>query len=261
MPEAADAWKLESFIDSLVVELDRARDTLSVKGLTRRLTYAVKDVSLDLHVFPRYERGDLRFAVARPGEAGASRVAFQLGSITDRQIVETANEPLSSEDVSIEEVEDIEPEVRRELRRIGVASGRDLERLRARNVDIGAVVGRGSDGAARIDYASLADRIRRARRGAPRVGSMSLSPAEEGRMRLTLTGEGLASMPSEEAGEGDYPVAALNGAEAKVVGCEARSLTIEFPSEALRPGANALAVALDPFALLTLTLARGGGSR
>ena len=46
----AETWKLESFLDSLIVELDRAQDTLSVKGVTRRLTYTVRDVAVDLFV-------------------------------------------------------------------------------------------------------------------------------------------------------------------------------------------------------------------
>ena len=40
------SWKLESFVDSLVVELDKTRETLAVKSINKPLTYSVKDVSL-----------------------------------------------------------------------------------------------------------------------------------------------------------------------------------------------------------------------
>ena len=35
---ARKGWTLKSFLDSLTLELDRAQETLAVKGLTRRLT-------------------------------------------------------------------------------------------------------------------------------------------------------------------------------------------------------------------------------
>ena len=49
-------WNLESFLNSLIFELDKAQDTLSVKGLNRKLTYTVKDVALDLQIFPEYDQ-------------------------------------------------------------------------------------------------------------------------------------------------------------------------------------------------------------
>src|SRR5262245_46487187 len=101
LERARDNWRLETFLDSLILELDKAQDTLAIKGVTRRLTYTVKDLSVDLYVFPDYEDGKLRFNVARPGENGASRISFQLGSITDRQIRESANEPTTADDVPI----------------------------------------------------------------------------------------------------------------------------------------------------------------
>ena len=54
MPELAADWNLESFLDSLILELDKAQDTLSLKGVTRKLTYSVLNVALDLQIFPQY---------------------------------------------------------------------------------------------------------------------------------------------------------------------------------------------------------------
>src|SRR5687767_12013308 len=100
MPATANhAWNLEAFLDSLIVELDKAQDTLSYKGITRRLTYTVKDVGLDLHIFPEFDGKKVRFVTAQPGDAGASKISIQLGSITDRQIKEAAKEPPTRDDI------------------------------------------------------------------------------------------------------------------------------------------------------------------
>jgi KaiC/GvpD/RAD55 family RecA-like ATPase len=75
------AWGLEDFLDSLIIELDKAQDTLAVKGVTRPLTYTVKDVALDLHTFPIYDGRQVRFTTAQPGEAGASRLTIERGAV------------------------------------------------------------------------------------------------------------------------------------------------------------------------------------
>lgn len=254
MPDAVGSWELESFLDSLILELDKAQDTLSVKGLTRKLTYTVKDVSVDLHVFPRYEQGHLRFAVARPGEEGASRIAFQLGSITDRQITETTNEPISTEDVTIEEVEGLDREVKDELKRIGVTSARDVERLERRNIDLGAVVERKTGGRTQVDYSDLASRINNARRGkhAPRVDGLSVEPASDGRLAVTLSGSNLAPLERHDA----FPVAVVNDNETRIVEANDARMIIEVDEDVLVSGSNTLSVALDPFAMLKLDLER-----
>ncbi|MGI9284452.1 MAG: hypothetical protein ACR2P1_03635, partial [Pseudomonadales bacterium] len=77
------SWNMESFLDSLIFELDKAQDTLSVKGLNRKLTYMVQDMNLQLQLFPEFDGETVRFTTAKPGETGASKVSFQLGSIRD----------------------------------------------------------------------------------------------------------------------------------------------------------------------------------
>ena len=95
-------WNLESFIDSLVIELDKAREILAVKAINRPLTYTVKDVGMDLNLFPTFNGRDVRFVTAQPGETGASKLSIQLGSITDQQIRQTSKEPLTRDNISIE---------------------------------------------------------------------------------------------------------------------------------------------------------------
>src|SRR5512134_3142523 len=102
MAKGGSTWKLNSFLDSLILELDRAQDTLALKGINRRLTYTVRDLNLELQLFPEFDGRELRFTTAGPGESGAARIAFQLGSITDRQIRETTKEPPTKDDITID---------------------------------------------------------------------------------------------------------------------------------------------------------------
>ena len=60
------AWKLEDFVDSLVVELDKTRETLAVKAINKPLSYTVKEVALDLNTFPTYDGDRVSFVTAQP---------------------------------------------------------------------------------------------------------------------------------------------------------------------------------------------------
>ena len=62
------AWQLEDFVDSLVVDLDKTRETLAVKAINKPLTYTVKELSLDLNIFPTYDGDTVRVhdRAARP---------------------------------------------------------------------------------------------------------------------------------------------------------------------------------------------------
>lgn len=248
---AAQTWNLRSFLDSLILELDRAQDTLSIKGLTRKLTYTVKDVALDLFIFPHYEDGSLRFSTAKPGDEGASKLSFQLGSITDRQIRDVANEPPHADDVTIDVIEDLDEEVRDSLEKVGVKSSRDLERISSRNVDVNEVVKEKTGRDKSVSYEGLAQMIKKARRqrSSPRVSKVSA--ARSGRaFSLTLTGDNLVPQPAPK----DFPLAVFNDAPVDITDAEATGVTLRIPEQLLREGANELKVALDPYALITLDL-------
>ena len=64
---------VEEFINSILAQLDRVQDALRVKAVNRPLTYALKDFSLDLHVFAEMDQsGEVRFRPAATNEPGAS---------------------------------------------------------------------------------------------------------------------------------------------------------------------------------------------
>lgn len=257
MPSAAtNPWKLESFLDSLILELDKAQDTLAIKGVTRKLTYTVRDLGVDLYVFPNFDGGALRFNVARPGESGASKISFQLGSITDRQIREDGNELLSSDDITIDDVKELEPAVKDSLKRLGVKSARDIDKLNQRSVDVGSAVEDKTGGGAKLNYDNLAQIINKARRqkSAPRV--MGLSAERDGdSINLAVAGDNLA-IDGAPAG---YPLAYVNGHSADVVDSGPSHLKIRVPAGNMRPGSNSLSMALDPYALVSLNIDGGRG--
>jgi hypothetical protein len=249
---STQSWNLESFLDSLILELDRAQDTLSVKGINRKLTYTVKDMALDLHVFPQYSDKDIRFTTAKPGETGASRLSLELGSISDRQIRETTKEPVSADDVSIDGIEEIDDEVKDSLRKVGVKSGDDLERMRRRNVDIEKIVADKAGSDKKLNYNKLAGLINKARRRkiAPRVSRVSMAKSTDGRSRLTLHGENL--MVWKEFGL--FPAVRINDREAQVIAGDTGSLALEVDEKQLKDGANHINMALDPYAVMQFDL-------
>ncbi|MGQ0645917.1 MAG: hypothetical protein ACT4P7_00010 [Gemmatimonadaceae bacterium] len=243
MPKGGPSWKLNSFLDSLILELDRAQDTLALKGINRRLTYTVRDLELELHLFPDFDGRDLRFTTAAPGDTGAAKIAFQLGSITDRQIRETTREPLSRDDVAIEVVEDIDDETKQELQKIGVTTVNDIERMERSNVDIKRA------GGGNVNYNKLASILNRTKRrqNAPSVAKAMLVSREPSPV-LALEGANLATAASV----GDYPMATLNDAPVRIVNATSREVRIALEPGLLREGVNELRVALDPYAVITL---------
>lgn len=245
MPASANRpWNLEAFLDSLIVELDRARDTLAVKGVTRPLTYSVQDLDLELQIFPQYDGDQVRFVTAQPGDVGASGLKIQLGSITSRSIKETTREPITKDDVSIELL-DIDEEAKRELRKIGVNSAKDLERIEERNVDLEKVTDK------KLDYGNLAGVINKARRRevAPAVHKVGVAKSADGPV-LTVSGDNLAiatSMPG-------FPIAMIDGRRVEVVDSSPEGVRLRVDPERLRGRSSRLEIALDPFAVVSMEL-------
>jgi hypothetical protein len=246
----SEAWNLEQFLDSLILELDKAQDTLALKGLTRKLTYTVKDVGLDLNIFPIMEAGKVKFRMAQPGDDGGSRISFQLGSITDRQIRENANEPPSKDDVTLDVLEDMDEQVKESLRKVGVTSTRDLEKLDRRNVNLEKVVRDKTDGSAGIDYSNLANLINKARRRkhSPALSSMQAVPKAE-TLEITLTGRNFVLKQQDQ-----FPAAVVNAQPAEIIKASADTVQLRVPKAALRKGNNQMAIALDPYAVMRLNL-------
>lgn len=241
-------WSLEDFVDSLVVELDQVRETLAVKSLNRPLSYAVKDLSLDLRTFPTYEGGAVRFRTAEPGQDGASTITLQLASITDQQVRATSKKLPTKSDVRLEEV-GVDPETQRMLRRMGVTNASDLEQLEQKQVDV-----EGASGGA-VNYKQLANLIHKARRQRtpPSVRTATFEQSEIGPI-LRIQGENLSISQSH------VPVAVINDELGEVVEHSPTELRVLVRPGALEEPASSLILTLDPYCLVRLQLNHSGAT-
>lgn len=260
-------WNLEAFLDSFILELDKARDTLAVKGMNQPLTYTVRDVSLDLHIFPEYDGRRIKFTTAMPGDEGASKVSIQLGSITDRQIRQTTKEPVKDDDISLDDVEDIDEEEKDALRSIGVTSFKDLEKLEQRNVKLDKIP---KVREKMKNFSSLADRLKQVRsgrtsrsmseipevpvvpapeRGQPTVKHVALNRDDEGTgLILQLEGDHLALANDFQ------PQARLNRKDLELLLASPQQLQFRLEPSQLSEASNTLEVALDPSMIFKLNL-------
>lgn len=235
------AWQLEDFVDSLVVELDKTRETLAVKAINKPLTYTVKDLALDLNIFPSYDGDQIRFITAQPGQQGASKVSIQLGSITDQQVRATTKIPSAKDDINISDIP-VDKTTKKKLRKLGVNSLQDLKEVDKRNVDLKKV----SDN--EIDYRSLANQIQKSKRNQdpPRVNAVSLSRDESGAPCLLLRGRRLAVDRTFN------PVAVVNGELAEVMSSGDSEMTIRIGDKHRFGDTNEVIVTFDPFAVVKM---------
>lgn len=240
------SWNLESFLDSLIVELDKVQDTLAVKTINRPLSYTVKDVGFDLQIFPQFDGKSLRFDTAKPGESGASKISIQLGSITDRQAREVTKDPVTRDDISLEQLDDIDEDTKDTLKKIGVNSAKDLEKMSQRNIDLKKVSKKN------IDYQKLAGVLDKARRRSrpPSVARVNVNRTNpEGKM-LSLEGENLALSRAMDM----FPAAFVNEKPVEIFSATEKRLDIVVADDHLQSGSNQLTVALDPHTIFKLEL-------
>ncbi|MCD5344935.1 hypothetical protein [Agromyces sp. S2-1-8] len=235
-------WRLEDFVDSLVVELDKTRETLAVKAINKPLSYSVKEVALDVNAFPSYADGSVRFVTAQPGEEGASKLTIQLNSITDQQVRASTKARGTAPVDAIDPLE-VDEQTRTKLRRIGVNSLDDLKELEARKVDLGAVTD------SEIDYSQIARKIQQSRRSksAPSIDGVSLSQSEGGPV-LLLEGRNLAVDASFE------PVAVLNGELVEVLSRGPAHLSLLLDEEHPLTADNEVVVTFDQFAVVRVNV-------
>lgn len=237
------AWNLESFVDALVVELDKTRETLALKALNRPLSYSVKDMALDLQIFPTFDGDEVHFVTAQPGEQGASKISLQLASITDQQVRATSKKPVTKEDIKIDQVE-LDEDTKKSLRRIGVTSVSDLEEMEKRNVDIEKAT------PGKVNYTKLANLIQKSKRdkNPPKVKAVSLSQDAEGNPLIVVEGKDLAVRRDFE------PVAVLDEALARVVFSNEKEIRIEAPPSFLGKRRGELIITPDPYSVFKINL-------
>lgn len=237
------SWNLEAFVDALVIELDKTRETLAVKSINKPVTYTVKDMSLDLQIFPTYNGDEVKFTTAQPGEQGSSKVVIQLASITDQQVRSTTRRMATKDDIKLDNMSDLDDDTKKNLRKIGVTSLKDLEEVEKRNVD----VEKASPG--KINYTNLANVIQKNKRNTapPKVSKVSLSMSGEQPV-LILQGENLSVASKFE------PVAVINDVLARVISHSKHEVQIALDKEHLSQQTNQLVVTFDPYSVCKMSL-------
>ena len=123
------------FITSLTEQLDRAQASMALKARVAKLplTFAVKDVSLDVRAFVQLVEDDVFVRPAGPGDSEASTIKLTLTTITRSMVEENAID-FKSEDpqFSLREAMHgkLSDEDQRRLERIGVRTVEQLTDLR-----------------------------------------------------------------------------------------------------------------------------------
>jgi len=135
LTQGSHAFPVEEFVQRLSAQLDRAQDALALKARTGRpLTFALKDLSVDLKVFWEVGRdGRLLMRHAAPNEEGASVVHLAFTTITRAMVEENTFSVAMEEDPrSLDElggVEVLDEDDRRRLELVGVRTVGQFRRL------------------------------------------------------------------------------------------------------------------------------------
>lgn len=222
-----DGMPFDLFIQALTEQLDRAQATMALKARVGKLplTFAVKDVQLDLRAFVGFVDDELFVRPAAPGESDASTLKLSLTTIT-KPMIEENSVDLAAEDAKFslrEALGDDFDEDRRRLERIGVRTVKQLNELRA---SAGADV---IERLARLPVNRLQQALMRA--AAPRVSQSGParggdaaplridSPLLRAGGRLPRVRAAGAAVPVLEAGDGHLllqPLASQLGFDAEV---------------------------------------------
>lgn len=168
------------FIQALTEQLDKAQALMVMKARVGKLpmTFAVKDVQLDLRAFVQIVDDDIYVRPAGPGDAAASSIKLGLTTITKPMIEENAIAyQVEDPKFSLREAlgKHVNEDERRRLERIGVRSVAQLDELRrAAGADVVARLARMPVN--RLQQAMLAA-------SAPRVTQVEQAPALPGAVR------------------------------------------------------------------------------
>ena len=129
------SFPMEDFVQALTAQLDRAQDALAIKARTGRpLTFALKDLSLDLRVFCESDpSGRVLWRHASPNEEAASTVRLSFTSITKSMVEENTVSMSAEEDPraleSLGGADALREEDRERLERVGVRTVGQFQRL------------------------------------------------------------------------------------------------------------------------------------
>lgn len=211
------------FIQALTEQLDKAQASMAIKARVGRMpmTFAVKDVSIDLRAFVQMVDDEVYLRPAGPGESDASTVTLSLTTITKAMVEENAVD-FSAQDpgASLKEAfgDGMSEDEQRRLERIGVRTISQLNELKATA---------GTDVIARLSRMPV-NRLQQAmlRAAAPRVSRIERNGDGE-RVYLKAPSLRAGRLPLVRAAGAAVPVVAASDGEmvlapmAMQLGCEA----------------------------------------
>jgi hypothetical protein len=130
MSRYEDGLPVEEFIQALASQLDRAQATLAMKARAGMpLTFAVKDIAIDLRAQVVMSEGQVRITPAGPRDPQASIIHLSLTTIT-RPMIEENTLQMAPDDIPLHQVlgDEVSDEERRRLEWAGI---RTVSQLRA----------------------------------------------------------------------------------------------------------------------------------
>lgn len=211
------------FIQALTEQLDKAQAAMAIKARVGRmpLTFAVKDVSIDLRAFVQMVDDEVFVRPAGPGESDASTVKLALTTITKAMVEENAVDFIAEDPkFTLRQAlgDQISEDEQRRLERIGVRTITQLNELKATA---------GTDVIARLSRMPV-NRLQQAlmRAAAPRVTRVERGGQGE-RVHLHAPGLRAGRLPLVRAAGTAVPVVAAGDGEivlapmAMQLGCEA----------------------------------------
>lgn len=129
--------RLEDFIQAVQSQLDNAQSAMAIKArnLNMPLTFAIKDINLDLRAHVEFVESEVRIRPAGPGETDTSTFHLVFTTITRPAIEENAT--TLSEDTKDQPLDslgdELSPEERKRLEWAGVRTIKQFQQAEQRN--------------------------------------------------------------------------------------------------------------------------------
>jgi len=192
---------VDEFVQAIGAQLDRAQDALALKvsGGNRPLTWALKDLDIELRVFVEFDdRGRMMLRTAGPNETEASSLHFTFTTITRPMVEENSYQyERESDPRSLDDIKgsgDMDSETQRKLDLLGVRTVGQLKQLDPMAVQ--AVIG--------IPATKLQAALAASSR--PTVTGQEVVPRSDGTRLLRIRGANLYSGVIPEVRLAGHPV-------------------------------------------------------
>jgi hypothetical protein len=127
----AGGFPVEEFLQAITSQLDRTQDALRLKSVTRPLTYAIRDFSMELKVFVELSPdGKVLFRPSASDDTGASVVHIGFTTVNRTMIEENTVSLSAVKSPTLDEL-GLDEQERRQLERLGVSNAAQLDQLKA----------------------------------------------------------------------------------------------------------------------------------